>query len=259
MGKLSLFQIQYELENIIEQLENGEATDELLQALAISEQDLVDKLESYKHVIAAYDNDVAACKKEKDRVNQVQKVKANAIERLKKLCLEAVLAYGKTGKSGNKVVDGATWKMFTRTTQSVNVKELLVADIIRNYINIVSEYLSSTDTVESLDTEYCANIVEKYINAEKEIARKHSFTGEEIKDVTVTKEDIECTNVEIIVRLPLSKLGSIEHLELTRYIGQHPHVCEVKADINKTLLKEYMKTISLNIAEVEESVSLQIK
>lgn len=257
MRKLSLFQIQYELENIIEQLESGEATDELLQALAISEQDLVDKLESYKQVIAAYDNDVNACKKEKDRVNQVQKVKTNAIERLKKLCLEAVLAYGKLGKSGNKVVDGATWKMFTKSSSSVDVKELLVADIIKHYINIVCEYLSSTDSVESLDTEYCAAIVEKYINAE--IANSSSFTGEDRKSVTIAKEDIECTNVDITISLPLSKLGSIEHLELTRYIGQHPHLCDVKADINKTLLKEYMKTVSLNIADIKESVSLQIK
>ena len=156
MAKLSLFEIQEDLMYLIEQLETGEATDELIEALAITEQNFIDKLEAYKSVIAGYNVDVDSCKKEKDRVNQVQKVKANAADRLKKMCLEAVLAFGKTGKSGNRVVEGATWKMFTRNIESIAVNDVLVADITKVYTDILSEYLASTDTVETLDNDYMA-------------------------------------------------------------------------------------------------------
>ena len=257
MAKLSLFEIQEDLMYLIEQLETGEATDELIEALAITEQNFIDKLEAYKSVIAGYNVDVDSCKKEKDRVNQVQKVKANAADRLKKMCLEAVLAFGKTGKSGNRVVEGSTWKMFTRNIESIAVNDVLVADITKVYTDILSEYLASTDTVETLDNNYMARIVEKHINSARATSKELGLDN--IEDVVVSPEDIANISVSINVEIPLNKLSSPSHIELMRYIGQNPHISNVTGSVSKSVIKEVLKMVPLNIAKVEPSVSLQIK
>lgn len=80
----NLFEISSELQDIILQLEEGEATDELIEKLRISEDHLKEKLDSYVKVIRRYSNDVNECKTEKDRVNQIQKTRSNTVERLKK-------------------------------------------------------------------------------------------------------------------------------------------------------------------------------
>ena len=64
----NLFEISSELQDIILQLEEGEATDELIEKLRISEDHLKEKLDSYVKVIRRYSNDVNECKAEKDRV-----------------------------------------------------------------------------------------------------------------------------------------------------------------------------------------------
>ena len=54
----NLFEISSELQDIILQLEEGEATDELIEKLRISEDHLKEKLDSYIKVIRRYSNDV---------------------------------------------------------------------------------------------------------------------------------------------------------------------------------------------------------
>lgn len=122
----NLFEISSELQDIILQLEEGEATDELIEKLKISEDHLKEKLDSYIKVIRRYSNDVNECKAEKDRVNQIQKTRNNTVERLKNLVLDAVLMFGTTGKSGNKVIEAPTYKLFSRNVNSYSPKDFLL-------------------------------------------------------------------------------------------------------------------------------------
>ena len=80
-----------------------------------------------------------------------------------------------------------------------------------------------------------------------------------IEDVVVSPEDIANISVSISVEIPLNKLSSPSHIELMRYVGQNPHISNVTGSVNKSLVKEILKMVPLNIAKVEPSVSLQIK
>ena len=87
----SLFSIKAELQDIILQLEEGEATDELVAKLGITEDNLKDKIADYLQVIKRYQCDVKECSDEVARVNQIKKTRDNTLRRLKDAVLEAVL------------------------------------------------------------------------------------------------------------------------------------------------------------------------
>ena len=138
----SLFSIEAELQDIILQLEEGEATEEVIAKLCITEDNLKDKIGDYLQVIKRYQCDVKECSDEVARVNQIKKTRDNTLRRLKDAVLEAVLMFGSTGKSGNKVIEGSTYKVYSRNTTVTKLDDVRIADIIRHFMDIVTEYLS---------------------------------------------------------------------------------------------------------------------
>ena len=244
----SLFSISNEMLDIINQLEEGEATDELLEKLAITEDNLRDKIADYLQVIRRYEADSKDCANEVARINQIKKVKTNTITRMKNLVLDAVLAFGSEGKSGNRSIEGSTFKVYTKNAKSVVVDEFLASDIINKFIDIVTEYLSSTEIQESLDHEYLAKIISKHLQAD----------GSE--DNMVTKEDLESLNVNVTINISLADLANVENFNLATWIGQNPHKVSVAADVNKTYLKELLTlNTPITFAHEEVSTSLIIK
>lgn len=116
----SLYEIQDELQQIIDNIEeNGGEVDEFTEeALKIKKEELYDKLENYCNAITILNSNIDCCKSEKKRINDIQNTRKNVVERLKDKILEAVLLWGETGKSGNKVLNLATRKLFTKTTST---------------------------------------------------------------------------------------------------------------------------------------------
>lgn len=260
----SLYSIQTELQDIIFQLEEGEATEELIEKLAITEDGLKDKIKDYIDVIRHYQAEERECKDEKDRINKIQKVKANTYNRLKSVVLDAVLAFGTIGKSGNRVIEGATYKVYTKNTSSIVLNEFFIADVIRLYMDIVGEYISSTDTVESLDLEYLANIINKNLQAEKKRESEDmagvSSTGEENSNIAISKDDLDIINVEYSINISLADLCNIENLPLLSWIRQHPHKTNIIQNISSSVVKEHLKLgANLNIYKEETNTSLIIK
>lgn len=259
MAKENLFQIQAELQDIILQLEEGEATDELIAKLGITEDNLKEKISSYLTVIKRYQADVNECKQEKDRVSQIQKVRNNTCERLKKMVLDAVLQFGTTGKSGNKVIEGSTYKVYTTSRDTVVVDTLYVADIIRHFVSIVTEYLSSTEVQEGLDLDYLARLISKYMTAEKQ-ANELLPLEEKEKEINLTRDDLTAIETEITINLRLSDLANPSNFNLATWIGQNPHRVSVSQKINLNTLKEqYKLNADLTICKPETNVSLIIK
>lgn len=259
MAKENLFQIQAELQDIILQLEEGEATDELIAKLGVTEENLKDKIGAYLQVIKRYQADVNECKQEKDRVNQIQKVRNNVCERLKKMVLEAVLQFGSIGKSGNRVIEGSTYKVYSTSRNTVVVDSIYVADIIKHFVSIVTEYLSSTEVQEGLDLDYLAKLISKYMEAEKQ-SNELVSNEEKDKEISVTRDDLGAIETEITINLRLSDLANPANFNLATWIGQNPHKVSVSQKINLVTLKEqYKLNANLTICKPETNVSLTIK
>lgn len=261
----SLFSITSELQDIILQLEEGEATDELIEQLGITENNLKEKIGTYLNVIHKYDNDVTECKNEITRIQGIQKTRNNTVARLKSLVLDAVLMFGSTGKSGNKVIEGPTYKVFSRQTETVDINTPYVADIITNFVSIVTEYLSSVDKHDTLDLDYLANLISHYINnAKKTYTPTHEdieFNGDDKhEEIQVTKDDLIALSVEVTINLRLCDLAKAENYDLAAWIGRNPHNVSIAPKVTKTALKEHIAmNADLTICKKEVSTSLIIK
>ena len=113
----SLYEIQDELQQIIDTIEeNGGEVDEFTEeALKIKQEEFESKIESYCNAITILKSEAECCKNEKQRINNIQNTKKNIVEKLRDRILEAVLNWGTPGKNGNKVLNLATRKLFTKT------------------------------------------------------------------------------------------------------------------------------------------------
>lgn len=129
----SLYEISDELQQIINNIEeNGGEIDEFTEeALKIKQEELETKIENYCNVITMINSDVDCCKNEKQRINNIQNTKKNMVEKLKTRILEAVLKWGSDGKSGNKVLNLPTRKLFTKTTEKFVADDDRIATLSR--------------------------------------------------------------------------------------------------------------------------------
>ena len=258
----SLFSIKAELQDIILQLEEGEATDELVAKLGITEDNLKDKIADYLQVIKRYQCDVKECSDEVARVNQIKKTRDNTLRRLKDAVLEAVLMFGSTGKSGNKVIEGSTYKIYSRNSTVIVLDDIRISDIIRQFVDIVTEYLASTEIKESLSIEYLARIINAHLKAEKEqpdLPHKGVETGE-TSFVDITTDDIFTIDTEITINIRLSELANATNFNLAQWIGQNPHKVEFKSCTSKLAVAANLDlNADLTIAKQESNTSLIIK
>lgn len=142
----SLYEISDELLSIFNEIENndGEVNEEQLQALEIAQENLQEKLASYKKAIRCWESDINACKEEEKRIKAARQIKENRIDKLKDRMLGAVLQFGYEGKPNKKgktnhfyeLPDG---RIFTKTTESVEINE----NRINILINILLELCCS--------------------------------------------------------------------------------------------------------------------
>lgn len=254
----SLFSIKAELQDIILQLEEGEATDELVAKLGITEDNLKDKIADYLQVIKLYQCDVKECSDEVARVNRIKKTRDNTLRRLKDAVLEAVLMFGSTGKSGNKVIEGSTYKIYSRNTTTTVLDDIRISDIIRQFVDIVTEYLASTEIKESLSIEYLARIISAHMKAETSPIEELEAGQSSFLDVTT--DDIFAINTEITINIRLSELANATNFNLAQWIGQNPHKVEFKSSTSKSAVAANLDlNADLTIAKQVPNTSLIIK
>lgn len=255
----SLFSIKAELQDIILQLEEGEATEEIVAKLGITEDNLKDKIEDYLQVIKRYQCDVKECSDEVARVNQIKKTRNNTLERLKEAVLEAVIMFGSTGKSGNKVIEGSTYKVYSRNTTVTKLDDARIADIIRHFMDIVTEYLASTEIKESLSIGYLSRIISAHMKAESSPIEEQQ-ESEQSSFVDVTVDDVFSIDTEISIHIRLSELANVTNFNLAQWIGQNPHKVEFKSCTSKSVIAANLSMgTDLTIAKQESNTSLIIK
>ena len=115
---MNIFNISRELEDIFYQIEEngGEITPELEERLAITEENLRDKLDGYRRVHSKLMSDAKTCKEEETRIAKLRKTKENQAERLKDTMLAAVQQFGALGKSGNRLINLPDAKLYTKAS-----------------------------------------------------------------------------------------------------------------------------------------------
>lgn len=200
----TLYEISDELQQIINNIEeNGGEVDEFtLEALEIKQEELENKIENYCNAITMINSDVDCCKNEKQRINNIQTTKKNIVEKLKTNILEAVLKWGSDGKSGNKVLNLPTRKLFTKTTEKFVAND----DRIATLSNFVQRYILELKkqgilmTGQDIDIKGMMAAINAIIRAEK---------GESYEPFTVN--DLSYIRLNISSECSLSELFDGSH------------------------------------------------
>lgn len=251
----SLYQISEDLLAIFANIEEneGEVTEEELQALEIKQEELNEKLSSYKKAIRVWNADIDACKAEEKRLKDARTVKENRIEKLKSRMLNAVITFGYEGKpnakgKSNHYYELPDGRMYTRTNEGVELDENRLI-ILRNLIPVVCSESYKLDVVGN---PFCLNDILNLINEQLHIY----YEG--VPDFTIT----DLVNI---------RFDYVDHVDITdlilRYSGRLKNkgvdveTCNVDVSTDKQQLKLVLHDPDkeLTIAKIKETQSLTIK
>lgn len=252
--KQSIFNIQMDIESIFAEIENndGEITPELEAKLAISEEELRNKLETYTNMVRYYENNIITIENEKKRLDSLKTVRKHRVEKLRSIMTEAVTNYGIKGKSGNASIELWNAKLFTRNTESVNVNESRVQILNEKFFDYAFELYNAgiLETGEDVDPIGMIDAINANCIAEY---------GEGFKPFTID----DFTNIKFDITFTLSPKELITDTQyiLKAAIGLQNYVSNCP-NINKSAIKAYIKTIdesNITIADIQSKTSVTIK
>ena len=229
---MNIYQIQQNLLDIFEQIEEneGDITPEIEEQLAISQQDFKNKVKSYGDVIKLLESDIDSIKKEKARLNDLQKSKEKTIERLKKIIIEAIELFGDTTKSGSKFVDYGTGKISIRTSNIVEVDEHTVDRGLSRFFLALRAYAYQNQMSQAIVD--CGDIAD-FVNTQSD--------EEDADFLKINEDDFEFIKADINVNTNLRDLlQSPRAFELVKALVDYG-VFEVKAKVDKNQIKTNIK------------------
>lgn len=109
------------LASLIEEA-GGEATDAVMEELAISRENFQHKAEGYARLILKWESEIDAASAEIKRIQAIKKTKENSLARLKDTLLFALQAFGQEDdKTGVKRYETPLIKLSTRKSQAVEI------------------------------------------------------------------------------------------------------------------------------------------
>lgn len=258
----NIFELGTQLQKIFEVIEenDGELTPELEEELNITSQNFKDKIEAYCQVLTIYKSDVDCCKNEKDRINSIQNVKKNTIERIKQRLLEAVEQFGEIGKTGNKVIETPTRKLYTKGTTSIEENEVRSGKLTQYVITLIRE-LQEQGILE-LGEEIDINGFLASINA---IAKAEHDAPDEFGNPPVeefepyTVADLQAVKLSCSFEKPLSSILS-SNANLGYFIAANPFACQINSSIDKDIVKALNKAeLTVTVADEVKKTSVVIK
>lgn len=188
----SLYQISEDILRIFNDVEaaEGNITDEQYDALVIKQEELKTKLDAYVKAIKSWEIDEKALKDEKKRFNDRQNVFKNRIERLKAAALDAVLTFGEHGKS-NMFIELPTCRLFSRTSQAVEVNQERIDIFMREFERYVRELVNAGVLYAGKDVDLQGIL--DVINANVKAEQGESFEPFTLNDLIVIKINISQT------------------------------------------------------------------
>ena len=253
----SLYEISDELQQIIDNIEeNGGEVDEFIEeSLAIKQEELESKIEDYCYAITMINSDVECCKNEKQRINNIQNTKKNIVTKLKDRMLEAVLKWGEIGKTGNRVLNLPTHKLFTKSAEKIKVNEERVNTLsyyLQNYIRELKKE-GILVTGPDIDLKGMMAAINAIIKANK---------GEDYPPFTVN--DLAYVEVQITTKCSLANLFNGAHDASIHALTDFDNsvITEVDEDNLKLSLKtsrEFNTEPTTTIGSIDKAYSLTIK
>lgn len=251
----SLYDISQDILNIFAVIEEneGEVTEEQLDALEIKQEELQEKLASYKKAIRVWNSDIDACKAEEKRLKDARTVKENRINKLKDRMLSAVLTFGYEGKPNAKgktnhyyeLPDG---RMFTRATESVELDENRL-NILRNLIPAIC---SESYKLDIVGDPLCLVQILELVNEQLHIYYEGvpDFTITDLNNIRFEYKD--CVDITDLI---LGYSGRLKNK------GVDVETCSVDIATDKQQLKLVLHDPDkeLTIAKIKETQSLTIK
>lgn len=128
------------LASLIEEA-GGEATDEVMEELAISRENFAHKAEGYAKLILKWDSEVDAASAEIKRIQAIKKTKENSVARLKDTLKAALMVFGQEDSKGVKRFETPLIKLSTRKSYAVEIMD--EADVPELYW-VVKKEISKT-------------------------------------------------------------------------------------------------------------------
>ena len=254
---MNIFNISRELEDIFFQIEEngGEITPELEERLAITEDKLHDKLDSYRRVYSKFMSDAKTCKEEETRIAKLRKTKENQAERLKDTMLAAVKQFGALGKSGNRLINLPDAKLYTKSSACTEVDMNRSAILMQLFLDIYSIAWSQ----DTLTSQFCSMTDGRLLDL---INDKYAaaYPNEEVVPFTI--EDLYSLKLNFNFTFTLSELNCADKFSLLQAWFDNDKVggSIISCIIDKTSVKSRItKGDDISIANVVYHDSLIIK
>lgn len=248
----SLYNISADLELILDTIEEngGEVTDDMLNFLEITEEQLKDKLNGYYKYILNQEGDVTTIKEEVKRLTARRKAKENKIVRLKNTMLDAVTKFGTPNKNGSHFIELATCKIATRGSDSIVENEHRVSDLVEEIIKYMEEMYNNGVLVlsEGVDIVGMLSVINANLKAEYDAmnAQVDIVTGEVVDDgesdyVPYTMDDLDTIEIEVTHKTNLTNLMSSEASPIVNIFNYRNEY-----DVRRATMKsEYSNAIKL--------------
>ena len=254
---MNIFNISRDLEDIFYQIEEngGEITPELEEQLAIKEEELHAKLDSYRRVHSKMLSDAKTCKEEETRIAKLRKTKEAQAERLKTTMLEAVQRYGAAGKSGNKVINLPDAKLYTKASACTEIDLNRSTTLMQIFLDI---YHTGWEQ-DTLDAQYGKmtndELLERINQKYKEL-----YPNEEV--VPYSFDDLLALRINFHFGYNLIELNGTDKFSLLNawFDNEESPNNFIEADVNKSVVKNMIKDgLNISVARIEEHDSLIIK
>lgn len=251
----SLYQISDELLSIFNEIESndGEVSEEQLQALEIAQENLQEKLSSYKKAIRCWEADIDACKQEEKRIKTARQVKENRIDKLKDRMLGAVIQFGYEGKPNKKgktnhfyeLPDG---RIFTKTIEGTDIDENRINILINLLIEICKDDIRVFPYENEEFYEFMLNKVNEKLHLYYE--GQEDFTIDDLK-LSVFKYSVEINLKDLIYKYA-DNIKDYKEMEIP-FLG-------LSFVTPKSMLKLALDVGNeLTVAKVKETQSITIK
>ena len=174
--------------------------------------------------------------------------------------LDAVVAYGDLGKSGNKVINLVDSKLYTKNSKCVEIDE----NLNQIFIDLVLGHLSqlwSNDMINETSNSLDRTTLLDYIN--EEFIRKYPEQATKLKEETehyFTLDDLSFIKIKFETEKSIGDLCNRENFDLVNTFFNHSHEMTRSSNTNKTTMKNILNDgRDISIAKLVEDTSLIIK
>lgn len=251
---MNIYQIKQDLLAIYDELEEngGELTEELENALAVTEETFREKVKGYIDAIKQYKADLEAITVEQKRLKALSDSKGKVIERLSKTIIEAIEEFGDTKVSKDKItkfIDYGTGKVSIRKTQAVEVDE----ECVKRVANSMSSLLSNA-------VDHNALTFMTGLGTNDLIDRVHENIGN-IPGYIIDKDDLKHIKLNISIDVPAIGLCEGEEWFALKELAEQG-IVSIKPAISKSELKLALRedgACAPHVAKLVENKSLNIK